>query len=110
MAYGRSQEDKELNKAAEDKAHTFFYAPGQFYDDRTSVLGGTWEDLYNSTGELTNTKTGAKSKVNVDQSMINLTAEQQLAIKNNKNFKETQKRLQSSGVSSQQSVLGGGGY
>jgi len=86
------------------------YAPGRTYDPSKTILGGSWEQLYNNKAYLTDKNTGLKTEVDFDPSMVNLTAEQQLAIKNNKNMKETQKRLQTAGVTTQQTVMGGGGY
>ena len=93
-----------------NKKQVYEYAPGRTYDPEFTVLGGSYDDLYDSKAVMTDKRTGEQFKVDVDQSKLNLTAEQQLAIKNNKNFKETQKRLQTAGVNSQQSILGGGGY
>lgn len=87
------------------------YAPGRFYDPEFTVLGGSWDDLYENKGTMTDKRTGEQFRVDVNNEMaFDLTAAQKTAIQNNKDQKETQKRLQSKGITSQQSILGGGGY
>lgn len=87
------------------------YAPGKTFNPENTYLGGSWEDLYNNTGVLYEKATGNKiADVQTDPGSLNLTAEQQQAVNNNKNLKDTQERLRKQGANTQQSVLGGRGY
>jgi len=86
------------------------YQAGRTFDPEQTTMGMNYDQLYNNKATLTDKNTGQTREVDVDPNYIELSAADQLSVKNNKNFKDTQKRLQSSGVSAQQSILGGGGY